>query len=140
MERTIYITEDDLTNIRRALQDPEYNNLRNRPYIQQLNRELERAVICPSSAIPPDAITMDSRVVLLDLESGEEMDLTLVYPGKPQCTTAGEPVSVLAPIGIAMLGYRAGDVFAWETPGGVRQLKVKSVLYQPESAARGGQA
>ncbi|MEE4194004.1 MAG: GreA/GreB family elongation factor [Anaerolineae bacterium] len=133
MERKIYITEDDLKNIRKALQDPTYNNLRNKPYIEQLQQELERAVICPSTDIPADVITMHSRVVLLDLESREETELTLVYPGEP---TNEHDVSVLAPIGIAMIGYRLKDVFEWETPGGMRRLQVKNVLFQPESAER----
>ena len=75
---------------------------------------------------------MYSQARLYDLEAGEELVLTLVFP--EDADLAENKVSVLAPIGMAMLGYRVGDVFEWQVPAGVSRLKVLEILYQPEAA------
>ena len=76
---------------------------------------------------------MNSKVRLRDLNSGEETVYALVFPGM---ANAGEKaISILAPIGTALLGYREGDVIEWDVPAGTRRLKVLEVMYQPE---RGG--
>lgn len=75
---------------------------------------------------------MNSTVHLVDLDTQEEMVYTLVFPD--QADLALEKISVLAPIGTAMLGYGVGDTFAWQVPDGVRRLLIKDVLYQPEAA------
>ena len=77
---------------------------------------------------------MNSRVRLKNLTTGKEMTYTLVFP-KDADLTAGR-ISVLAPIGTAILGYRAGDVIAWSVPGGKRKFRIEEVLYQPEAANR----
>jgi regulator of nucleoside diphosphate kinase len=71
-------------------------------------------------------------VRLIDLDTQEEMVYTLVFP--PKADIAHNKISVLAPIGTAMLGYRVGDTFNWPVPDGVRRLQVAQVLYQPEAA------
>ncbi|KAB2835548.1 MAG: transcription elongation factor GreAB, partial [Candidatus Brocadia sp.] len=71
-------------------------------------------------------------VVLQDLETGEEETYTLVFP--ENADIARGKISILAPIGTAMLGYEAGDAFEWKVPAGKRRLKVKQILYQPEAA------
>jgi regulator of nucleoside diphosphate kinase len=93
---------------------------------------LERAQVVPSRDISGDVITMNSTVTLKDLDTNEEETYTLVYPEQAD-TTQGK-VSILAPIGTAMLGYRAGDVFEWDVPAGKRRLKVEKILYQPEAS------
>ncbi|HOQ29406.1 MAG TPA: GreA/GreB family elongation factor, partial [Armatimonadota bacterium] len=81
---------------------------------------------------PPDVITMDSQVQLEDLDTGQEMVCTLVFPEDADASQG--KISVLAPIGMAMLGYRVGDVFEWQVPSRKRRLLVKAVLYQPEAS------
>jgi len=75
---------------------------------------------------------MNSRVHLVDLDTQEEMVYTLVFPQDAEISQS--KISVLAPIGTAMLGYRVGDTFTWQVPDGVRRLQVKKVLYQPEAS------
>ena len=82
--------------------------------------------------VPPDVVTMNSRVVLVDLDTREEMVLLLVFP--QEADVAQSRISVLAPIGTAMLGYRVGNAFTWQVPDGIRRLRVKQVLYQPEAS------
>ena len=75
---------------------------------------------------------MNSVVRLRDLDSGETEEYELVYPA--DADMAHNRISVLAPIGTAILGYRLGDVIEWPVPAGLRRLRVEEVLYQPERA------
>jgi regulator of nucleoside diphosphate kinase len=77
---------------------------------------------------------MNSEVRLKDLDSGDVTVYRLVFPSQ---TRTENSISVLAPVGTAMLGYRVGDVIEWRVPKGVRRLKVLEVIYQPEAAGVG---
>ena len=129
--RTIRITENDVRKLREALREAQKGAYRNSAYIQQLEGELDRAEIVKPAQIPADVITMNSRVVLVDLAESERMELTLVFP--EDAGKSADSVSILAPIGTAMIGYREGDVFEWETPDGPVNLRVEKVVYQPEA-------
>ena len=75
---------------------------------------------------------MNSQVVLSDLETSEDVIYTLVFPSDADID-AGK-ISVLAPIGTAILGYRVGDVIEWMVPSGKRRIAIKELRYQPEAA------
>ena len=130
-QRTIFITEKDMERLRKLMPDT-----RRSPgipaHLKDLAGELDRAETIASRKVPSDVITMNSRVQLVDLESGEAMEYTLVFP--QDADLAQGKISVLAPIGTAMLGYRVGDVFSWQVPSGERRIKVEAILYQPEAA------
>ena len=100
--------------------------------LDALESELARAEVVPSRRVPSNVVTMNSRVRLLDLESGECTVVALVFPGGTRAEDSKVPV--LSPLGLALLGCREGDVLAWRTPEGLRRLRVDSVLYQPEAA------
>jgi len=102
--------------------------------LQSLENELRRATVLPADKIPADVITMNSRAELIDLESNERMEFTLVMPSDADID-AGK-ISVLAPLGTAMIGYRVGDEFEWPVPYGTRQLRVEKVRFQPEASLR----
>lgn len=98
-----------------------------------LRDELARAEVREPRDMPADAITMNSTARFLDETTGAEREITLVYPrdadGSP------ERVSVLAPVGSALLGLRAGQSIEWPVPGGQRtRLRVLEVRYQPEAS------
>jgi regulator of nucleoside diphosphate kinase len=114
------------------IDEAKYQAYRDSQTLKQLVTELERAHIIPAGQVPSDLITMHSRVALLDVDTGEEMLFTLVYPEEGD--VASGKITVLAPIGMAMLGYRVGDTFTWKTPDGLRRLRVTRVDYQPEAA------
>ena len=105
---------------------------KNRDYLIKLEEELEWAQIVAPQEILGDVVTMNSQARVKDLDSNEEMVFTLVFPAEADYERGR--LSVLAPIGTALLGYRAGDTVEWEVPGGVRRLKIEQVLYQPEAA------
>ena len=100
--------------------------------IQSLRAELSHANMVAPADIPPDVITMNSRAQLRDLSDNELMTYTLVFPAKANADDG--LISVLAPIGTAMLGQQVGNEFDWIVPGGTIRLRVESVLYQPEAA------
>lgn len=99
-----------------------------------LGEELARAIEVEPNAVPSDVVTLSSTVRVTDLESGVAMDYTIVMPG--ETNYAAGKISVFAPLGTALLGYRVGDEIEWEVPRGVRRLRIDAVLYQPEAAAQ----
>jgi regulator of nucleoside diphosphate kinase len=131
-ERTIYITEFDMKRLRELIDEAKRLDRRGNEYLESLEGELSRGILVAPTDVPPDVVTMNSRVNLVDLDTGEEMVCTLVFPN--EADMAQSKISVLAPIGTAMLGYRVGDTFEWKVPDGIRRLEIKGVLYQPEAS------
>jgi regulator of nucleoside diphosphate kinase len=130
--RSIFLTEFDVRRLRELIAEAKHSDYRGSEYLEDLEKELERGQVVAPTKIPPDVITMNSKVRLEDLENGEEMEYTLVFPKDADLSKGN--VSVLAPIGTAMLGYRVGDTIEWHVPDGMARLKVKEILYQPESS------
>jgi regulator of nucleoside diphosphate kinase len=98
----------------------------------ELRGELDRAEVVEPQDVPPDVVTMNSKVRFV-LESGEEFCLTLVYPQDIDGST--ERISILAPVGSALLGLSAGAQIEWPRPGGgVIKVRLVEVVYQPERA------
>jgi len=126
--RVIYITEADMQRLR-----PLIEGMKNsRDDLRALETELKQARVVTPADVPPDVITMNSKARLRDLDTGEEMVFTVVFPG--QASIEHDRISVVAPIGTAMLGHRVGDEFEWQVPAGLVRLRVEEVLYQPEAA------
>ena len=99
----------------------------------ELEAELERAEIVPPREIPPAVVTMNSTVKFRVSSSNEEFSLTLVYPR--DVDQSGKTISILAPVGSAMLGLSQGDEIEWPRPGGgTLKVRVEEILYQPERA------
>ena len=115
-----------------------YNQNRLPESFRSLATELERAELKDPAEIGSDVITMNSTARVVELETNDTMEYTLVYPEDADIESG--KISVLAPLGTAMLGYRTGDVFQWEVPLGVRRFKVDAVLFQPEHAAQVAQS
>jgi regulator of nucleoside diphosphate kinase len=100
-----------------------------------LEGELDRALVMDAGrGLPSGVVTLDSRVLVTDLESGEERLFTLVLPSRANVDEGR--ISVLAPLGMAVLGYRCGDEIEWDVPAGRRRFLIRRVVYQPEASAR----
>ena len=128
--RTIYISAFDRKRLMKLIRDT--LNKPDKNYLKELEKELNRGIEVEPKDMPEDVITMNSRVRLSDLDSGEEMIYTLVFP--EDSDFRNNRISVLAPIGTALLGYRVGDIIEWKVPKGIRKIKVEELLYQPEAA------
>lgn len=132
-ERDILVTEDDARKLRTLLVGVRERSVRDREHLQQLDDELDRARVVPASDIPADVVTMNSELALRDLDTGEEMVFRVVFPSEANADQ--HRISVLAPLGTAVLGYRAGDAIEWVVPGRTRRVRIESMLYQPEASA-----
>lgn len=128
----IYITEPDYNRLSALIEKTREGNGVDRQYLNKLEAELDRAEIVEAKDIPANVITMRSTVRLKDLVSGEENTYSLVFPTEADFSQG--KISVLAPIGTAILGYKSGDTIEWTVPSGLRRLKVDKIVYQPEAA------
>lgn len=131
-ERRLFITDTDRDRLEKLLLGTRQWSSRDKEHLQALEEELDKAHTVESREIPGDVVTMRSQVRVRDMKSGKEMDLSVVFPSEADSEQG--KISVLAPIGTALLGYRVGDIVEWKVPGGLRRLKVERILYQPEAA------
>lgn len=124
-EYPIIVTDRDSIRLRGLLGAQSPASFRDQAHLSQLRSELERALVLAADEVPSGVITIDSLVRVVDLDSGKRSVLTLVLPH--EADVAQRRISVLAPIGTALLGFRAGDDVEWVMPGGVRRLHVEHV-------------
>ncbi len=130
--RTIYITDFDMKRLRQLLEGTKAWNEKDREYMEDLEEELDRAIVVSSKEVPPEVVTMNSELQVKDLATGKKMTFRLVFPSDADFERG--KVSILAPIGTALIGYRAGDMVDWKVPSGIRRFQIEKVLYQPEAA------
>jgi regulator of nucleoside diphosphate kinase len=127
----IYLTQPDMDRLL-ALVDA-YPGKR----FESLEAELLRASVVPREKIPPDVVTMNSRVRFENERTGERREITLVYPGSADIDEG--KISILTPVGTALLGLRVGQSIDWELPSGEKQrYRIVAVPYQPEAAGEHG--
>ena len=125
-ERTIYITQADMERLRSLIS---INN-GNGGFLESLEEELDSARIVEPKNVPHDVVTMNSVLNIKDLDSCEEKIVTLVFPNKVGLTENG--VSIMAPVGAALIGQREGDKIKWKGPAGEKRFQVTEIIYQPE--------
>ena len=127
----IYLTPEDMDRLLRLVES------RPGKEAERLERELVRANVVPREQMPQDVVTMNSRVLFENETTHERREVTLVYPGSADID-AGK-ISVLVPVGTALLGLQVGQSIDWELPGGEKQrYRIVSVPYQPEAAGAAG--
>ena len=132
MKDNIYIAREDYDRLRRLVDGRRAGDYRDADYLNTLDLELERAEVVEGGAVPRGVVTMNSEIRLKDLDTGEVKTYRLVYPAQVR---GEDSISVLAPIGTAMLGYQVGDVIEWRVPKGMRRLKVLKVVPRSPRAA-----
>jgi regulator of nucleoside diphosphate kinase len=130
--RKIYVTDFDMVRLRQLLSGTKTWSDRDRAYLEDLEQELDRAVEVSSRKVPANVVTMNSEVQVTDLDSRKTMTIRLVFPADADFERG--KVSILAPIGTALIGYKAGDTVEWTVPAGTRRLHIDRILYQPEAA------
>jgi regulator of nucleoside diphosphate kinase len=128
----ILITREDKKRLQRILPRLVGGDYADREDLVSLADEIERAIEVEPDDMPSDVVTLNSTTRVTDLESGESVNYTIVLPGEADYE-AGR-ISVLAPLGTALLGYRVGDEIEWDVPRGVRRLRIDAVLFQPVAA------
>ena len=123
--RTIVVTDRDFWRLSALVRAPAADFIRDQEHIDRLEEELVRSVPIPAAEVPADVVTMHSRVTVRDLDAGTSRTYTLVFPREADLRSGR--LSVLAPLGTALLGYRVGDEIEWPMPGGMRRVRVERV-------------
>jgi len=124
----LIVSETDFERLQRLLDTLPADGV---PGRDNLEEELERAEIVASEQVPANVVTMNSRVRVRVSSSDETFVLTLVYP--KDVDPEGGTVSILAPVGSALLGLAEGAEIDWPRPGGtLMRVCIEEVLYQPE--------
>src|SRR4051812_33312224 len=130
--RPIYVTRLAAMRLR-ALLLRKNDALRDQAHLRKLRAQIERAIVMEPCAMPPEVITMGSRVLVRDLTTGVRSQYTLVFPEKADM--AARRLSILEPLGAALLSYRQRDEIECEMPAGARRLRVEFISPDWESAA-----
>jgi regulator of nucleoside diphosphate kinase len=124
----VIVSRLDLERLELLLESDAYRRL---PGVDALRSELDRATVVEPTEVPPEVVTMNSTVRFIDDSTGSKFELTLVYP---EAGGSSEKVSILAPVGSALLGLSVGQSIFWQVPGGRRLLlRVLEVVRQPEA-------
>jgi regulator of nucleoside diphosphate kinase len=127
--RTIKITEDDIQRLSSLLELWRYQRSSDREHLDALAEELDRAEVVSSDELPSDVVAMNSRVIVTDLDTGQRHDYQIVFPRDADLSEG--KISVLAPIGTALLGYSVGHEIEWAVPAGVRRLRIDAGAHAP---------
>lgn len=127
-----YFTVNDLDRIKGFLELATASKAERYQYLLRLKEELVNAVVLAPEDIPPDIVTINSVVRFKDLTTGDSMTVTLVLPDEADFNE--KKISLLAPLGVALLGCKAGDMVKYKAPGGIAKIAIEEILYQPEAA------
>jgi len=123
--KTIVVTESDMERLDDLLSSWESAQRRDQEHLGHLREELSRAEVMDGDRVPSSVVIMNSHVKITDLDSGRQHQYQLVFPRAANISQ--NRISVLAPIGIALLGYRVGSEVEWKVPGGVRRFRIEQV-------------
>lgn len=132
MVHEVFVSRIDLARLQQLIDKARRESDIDADYLDQLEAKLERAELVESRAVPADIVTMNSRVQLRDEQDGSSHTFTLVFP--ENADPAQDRISVLAPLGAALLGARVGEPVVWRVPSGEKCMRVEQILYQPEAA------
>jgi regulator of nucleoside diphosphate kinase len=132
MLNTIQVTTFDMNRLFAMIDQLRKSGFRETANLDQLEEELARSDEVPPDEVAADVVTMNSRVRLQKESTGQEIVCSLVFPA--EADASANKISIVAPLGIAILGFRVGDTVAWPMPGGVQKYKIVEIAYQPEAA------
>ncbi len=124
MSQSIFITQEDKDKIIALIDKADLNQRKDAPYIKDLEREVNRATVVSSKDQEINFITMNSTVMLL--VDGEPEEVTLVYP--EDINLKENKISVLSPMGTAILGLKEGSSIDWKIPNGIIHIVVDKVI------------
>ncbi len=133
-EQYFRVTEVDSRRLQTLIDGALLRDRRDTSSVEELERHLVEAEVLPAALIGADVVTMNSEVLVTDLDTDETFGFRVVFPRA--ANAAAGNISVLAPLGMAVLGRRVGEEITWSVPAGARRLRVEDVLYQPERDGR----
>jgi regulator of nucleoside diphosphate kinase len=125
--RKIVITEKDMMKLSGLIESLRHYPSRDHEHVGPLEDELDRADVVTSGRPPRNVVTMNAWVTISDLDTGHQYQYQIVFPRDADLSR--NKISVLAPIGTALLGYGVGSEIEWNVPGGLRRLRVDRVWH-----------
>ena len=128
----IVITEFDQRRLRGLVNVLRQRGNIDQAYLEDLEMEIERADVVSPDEISSSVVTMNSTVEVEDVATGQTSQVTIVFPGMAHADN--RCISVVAPMGAALLGARVGQHVRWQTPTRAREARVLRILFQPEAA------
>jgi regulator of nucleoside diphosphate kinase len=132
MSERIYIVESELERLREVVE--QHARGRDGAAAQRLAVELDRATVVDAATLPRDVVTIDSRVAFEDARSGATREVVVVHPSAADASA--RRISVLAPIGAALIGQRQGDAIDWPLPDGrIAEIRIVSVAQPARTGA-----
>lgn len=133
-DRTIFITQYDMDRLRDLIEGASLYGTKTRNALEALEKALDKAVILEPENIPENVVTMHSNVHLTKLDTKEEFVYELVFPSEANIKL--NKISILAPIGIALIGREVGSVIEWNISSGRAKFKIEKIMFQPEAAGQ----
>ena len=131
-KRSIIITERNMERLQGLIDITRPTNEDDQENFERLEEELYQANIVEPENIPLDVVTINSKVQLWEIDSDREIIITLVFPSDADLSE--QKISILAPIGLAVIGRQTADIIEWKAPGGIKRAKIEKMLYQPEAS------
>ena len=131
-KKKIQVTQVDYDRLTALIDSMRHIPAKDQVCLDKLQGELDRARVIASKRVKPDVVTMNSTVKLRDLDDGRLYEYQLVYP--QDADPEENKLSVLAPVGTALLGYSIGDAVEWQVPAGIRHFQIEDIVYQPEAS------
>jgi len=95
-------------------------------------KRVKPSLLVAHNSTPPQVVTMNSRVLVQNLRTKQRIEVTLVFPD--EADEIENKISILEPLGAALLGYGIGETVQYATPAGSVWMKIERVCYQPETA------
>lgn len=131
MERKMFVTINDYQRLIGLI---EFSSVRSRnpEIVDRLLKGLKTAKMLPQENISSKIVTMNSRILLRELSTGREKEISVAYPHEANGKEGR--ISVLSEAGAALLGRQEGEVVMWKTPIGVGEFEIARVTFQPEAA------
>lgn len=130
-DRTIIITRQDMDRLRGLIRDARDARAEAPAHLKALENELDKAQIVEPAQVPADVVTMNSTVKLRMQGSRSTQKWKIVYPHEADVNE--DRISILSPLGTALIGYKRGDEITLELPAGQREVVIQDVIDQPEA-------
>ena len=131
---TLLVTDPDRVRLRRLIDAQRPYAHGNGMVLDSLEYMLISARVVPPGAVPANVVTMNSKIRVTDVDTEQVETFTLVFPGYADPSKG--LVSVLSDRGMAVLGYRSGDMIQYSTGDRIRRLRIDEVVFQPEREGR----
>ena len=131
MEKELLITEFDLDRLESLLDMCWRRSGFDEKNLELLQKKISNCIVVPPEFIPNNIITMNSTFTVENEVTNEKKTYTLVFP--EDADIRGNKISILAPIGVAILGHKVGEFIEWVAPSGLKKMKFIQIHYQPET-------